>query len=84
MSETPDFRGYTKPWRDRAVVAVTNWLLNTFATREYRGYLTTLIKLGRVELEKQLQESETTLTKEHRQKLYDAFRLRRDAEEGDE
>ncbi|MFE6966953.1 hypothetical protein ACFVAJ_17715 [Agromyces sp. NPDC057679] len=54
--------GSTRPYkarlRDRFAAAAANWILNTFATIEYRSYVSVLYTLGREHLETVLRNSD--------------------------
>ena len=59
MSEFPYVSGYKQSWRDTAVAAVVNWIVNTFATRSYQAFVTDLMHLGREEFQRRLTAEQT-------------------------
>lgn len=47
---------YKSKFRDKFVHVTCNWLLNRVATLEYRAFVSTLMKLGRDELDRRVEE----------------------------
>ncbi len=47
-------RAYRADWRDRLVGASCNWMINTFASREYRAFIGVCYDLGQGRLERKL------------------------------
>lgn len=43
---------WTLGWRDIAVNNVCNWIINSFATKEYRAFIQVTTTLGKLELDK--------------------------------
>lgn len=59
QSQFPNTHGYKGAKRDRAVAAVVNWVIDTFATDGYYNFMVELITLGREEWrKKQTREAE--------------------------